>query len=120
MKQGKILSRRVNRLTLKQQRLITIAIKQARILSLLPFLNNEKQLKEPSRPLELLVLEPEIDRLTLSSLESSKFQSEIKRRLMFCSKNPNLLSCRKKKKNRGRRNIFFMNLLNVFIHLTTL
>ena len=41
--QGKILPRRVNRLTLKQQRLITIAIKQARILSLLPFLNNEKQ-----------------------------------------------------------------------------
>ena len=41
--QGKILSRRVNRLTLKQQRLITLAIKQARILSLLPFLNNEKQ-----------------------------------------------------------------------------
>nr|YP_009670909.1 ribosomal protein S18 [Passiflora contracta]QCX30194.1 ribosomal protein S18 [Passiflora contracta] len=37
---GKILSRRVNRLTLKQQRLITLAIKQARILSLLPFLNN--------------------------------------------------------------------------------
>nr|YP_009943567.1 ribosomal protein S18 [Heterocentron elegans]QOD41821.1 ribosomal protein S18 [Heterocentron elegans] len=43
--QGKILSRRVNRLTLKQQRLITIAIKQARILSLLPFLNNDKQLE---------------------------------------------------------------------------
>jgi small subunit ribosomal protein S18 len=41
--QGKIFSRRVNILTLKQQRLITIAIKQARILSLLPFLNNEKQ-----------------------------------------------------------------------------
>lgn len=41
--QGKILSRRVNKLTLKQQRLITVAIKQARILSLLPFLNNEKQ-----------------------------------------------------------------------------
>ncbi|CAN6446805.1 unnamed protein product [Victoria cruziana] len=41
--QGKILPRRVNRLTLKQQRLITIAIKQARILTLLPFLNNEKQ-----------------------------------------------------------------------------
>ncbi|RHN46030.1 30S ribosomal protein S18 [Medicago truncatula] len=32
-RQGKILSRRVNRSTLKQQRLITIAIKQARILS---------------------------------------------------------------------------------------
>nr|YP_010974975.1 ribosomal protein S18 [Amyema miquelii]YP_010975103.1 ribosomal protein S18 [Amyema pendula]YP_010975165.1 ribosomal protein S18 [Amyema preissii]WNR57747.1 ribosomal protein S18 [Amyema miquelii]WNR57809.1 ribosomal protein S18 [Amyema miquelii]WNR57871.1 ribosomal protein S18 [Amyema miquelii]WNR57999.1 ribosomal protein S18 [Amyema pendula]WNR58061.1 ribosomal protein S18 [Amyema pendula] len=41
--QGKILSRRVNKLNLKQQRLITSAIKQARILSLLPFLNNEKQ-----------------------------------------------------------------------------
>nr|QWL16720.1 ribosomal protein S18 [Plantago afra]QWL16891.1 ribosomal protein S18 [Plantago indica] len=41
--QGKILSRRVNRLTLKQQRKITIAIKQARILSFLPFLNNEKK-----------------------------------------------------------------------------
>nr|YP_009412680.1 ribosomal protein S18 [Phellodendron amurense]YP_009940589.1 ribosomal protein S18 [Phellodendron chinense]YP_009992094.1 ribosomal protein S18 [Tetradium ruticarpum]YP_010729179.1 ribosomal protein S18 [Tetradium glabrifolium]QWW90399.1 ribosomal protein S18 [Tetradium daniellii]ASK51041.1 ribosomal protein S18 [Phellodendron amurense]QNN85589.1 ribosomal protein S18 [Tetradium ruticarpum]QNZ92229.1 ribosomal protein S18 [Phellodendron chinense]QOV02156.1 ribosomal protein S18 [Tetradiu len=41
--QGKILSRRVNRLTLKEQRLITIAIKQARILSSLPFLNNEKR-----------------------------------------------------------------------------
>nr|YP_009572797.1 ribosomal protein S18 [Melilotus albus]QBE89711.1 ribosomal protein S18 [Melilotus albus]UXL86221.1 ribosomal protein S18 [Melilotus albus] len=48
---GKILSRRVNRLTLKQQRLITIAIKQARILSLLPFtnfINNEKNKYEKS------------------------------------------------------------------------
>nr|YP_010480886.1 ribosomal protein S18 [Polygala hongkongensis]UVN15721.1 ribosomal protein S18 [Polygala hongkongensis] len=44
--QGKILSRRVNRLTLKQQRLITLAIKQARILSLLPFFNNEKQFEK--------------------------------------------------------------------------
>nr|YP_009236223.1 30S ribosomal protein S18 [Bletilla ochracea]AMF83949.1 30S ribosomal protein S18 [Bletilla ochracea] len=44
--QGKILSRRTNRLTLKQQRLITIAIKQARILyPSLPFRNNEKQLE---------------------------------------------------------------------------
>ncbi|CAN6928410.1 unnamed protein product [Brassica oleracea] len=41
--QGKILSRWVNRVTLKQQRLITIAIKQVRILSLLPSLNNQKQ-----------------------------------------------------------------------------
>ncbi|KAL4203610.1 hypothetical protein AMTRI_Chr01g104800 [Amborella trichopoda] len=41
--QGKILSKRVNRLNLKQQRLITIAIKQARILSLLPFLKYEEQ-----------------------------------------------------------------------------
>nr|WRM53846.1 ribosomal protein S18 [Echinodorus grisebachii] len=42
-KQAKILSRRVNKLTLKQQRLITIAIKQARILSLLPFLKKTDQ-----------------------------------------------------------------------------
>nr|ANI87113.1 ribosomal protein S18 [Oenothera picensis subsp. picensis] len=44
--QGKILSRRVNRLTLKQQRLITIAIKQARILSLLPFRPKAQGLKK--------------------------------------------------------------------------
>nr|YP_009154365.1 ribosomal protein S18 [Metasequoia glyptostroboides]AKM70823.1 ribosomal protein S18 [Metasequoia glyptostroboides] len=37
--QGKILSRRTNRLALKQQRLIARAIKQARILSLIPFLS---------------------------------------------------------------------------------
>nr|YP_011014242.1 ribosomal protein S18 [Arenaria przewalskii]WQA10647.1 ribosomal protein S18 [Arenaria przewalskii] len=43
--QGKILSRRVNRLTLKQHRFLTSAIKQARILSLLPFVNNEKLFK---------------------------------------------------------------------------
>ena len=39
--QGKILSRRVNRLTSKQQRAMTRAIKAARILALLQFLNNE-------------------------------------------------------------------------------
>nr|QWW92295.1 ribosomal protein S18 [Rhaphidolejeunea foliicola] len=39
--QGKILSRRTNRLTSKQQRLLTLAIKRARVLALLPFLNNE-------------------------------------------------------------------------------
>jgi small subunit ribosomal protein S18 len=39
--QGKILSGRVNRLASKQQRLITNAIKRARIPSLLPFLYNE-------------------------------------------------------------------------------
>ena len=43
--QAKILSRLVNGVTLKQQRLISIAIKQARILSLIPFLNNEKLVK---------------------------------------------------------------------------
>ena len=39
--QRKILSKRMNRLTSKQQRLMTIAIKRARVLALLPFLNNE-------------------------------------------------------------------------------
>jgi small subunit ribosomal protein S18 len=39
--QGKILSRRMNRLTSKQQRSMTIAIKRARVLALLPFSNNE-------------------------------------------------------------------------------
>nr|QIS90635.1 ribosomal protein S18 [Epimedium brevicornu]QOI14662.1 ribosomal protein S18 [Epimedium brevicornu]QXO07947.1 ribosomal protein S18 [Epimedium brevicornu]QXO08032.1 ribosomal protein S18 [Epimedium brevicornu] len=42
--QGKILSRRVNRVTLKQQRLITTSIKQARILSSLPFINYKKKI----------------------------------------------------------------------------
>nr|YP_009573221.1 ribosomal protein S18 [Mesopteris tonkinensis]QBF44699.1 ribosomal protein S18 [Mesopteris tonkinensis] len=39
--QGRILSRRMNRLTSKQQRSIALAIKRARILALLPFSNNE-------------------------------------------------------------------------------
>nr|YP_009549207.1 ribosomal protein S18 [Llavea cordifolia]AYW16356.1 ribosomal protein S18 [Llavea cordifolia] len=39
--QGKILSRRMNRLASKQQRLIATAVKRARILALLPFSNNE-------------------------------------------------------------------------------
>jgi len=47
--QGKILSRRVNKLTLKQQRLITIAIKQARILSLLPFVNSSTFVKNAKK-----------------------------------------------------------------------
>jgi small subunit ribosomal protein S18 len=38
--QGKILSRRLSRLSSKQQRLITRAVKSARILALLHFLNN--------------------------------------------------------------------------------
>nr|AID67488.1 ribosomal protein S18 [Prasinococcus sp. CCMP1194] len=37
--QGKILSRRVNKLTAKQQRELNCAIKQARVLAILPFLN---------------------------------------------------------------------------------
>nr|YP_009403754.1 ribosomal protein S18 [Isotoma hypocrateriformis]ASA34947.1 ribosomal protein S18 [Isotoma hypocrateriformis] len=47
--QGKILSRRVNKLTLKQQRLMTLAIKQARILSSLPFISNENYEKQGER-----------------------------------------------------------------------
>lgn len=39
--QGKILPRRVNNLTAKQQRLLSRAVKQARILGLLPFVNQE-------------------------------------------------------------------------------
>nr|YP_009426448.1 ribosomal protein S18 [Diplazium dushanense]ASU95150.1 ribosomal protein S18 [Diplazium dushanense] len=39
--QGRILSRRMNRLTSKQQRLVAISIKRARISALLPFSNNE-------------------------------------------------------------------------------
>lgn len=62
-RQGKIVSRRVNKLTLKQQRLIMIAIKQARILSLLPFVNSssfvnnaKKNMKKESQLLELELL----------------------------------------------------------------
>nr|QKV46842.1 ribosomal protein S18 [Oceaniopteris gibba] len=39
--QGRIPSRRMNRLTSKQQRLVAISIKRARISALLPFSNNE-------------------------------------------------------------------------------
>lgn len=38
--QGKILPRRLTKLSSRQQKLITKAIKQARILALLPFINN--------------------------------------------------------------------------------
>jgi small subunit ribosomal protein S18 len=40
-KQGRILSRQMNRLTSKQQHLMTIVIKLVRVLPLLSFLNNE-------------------------------------------------------------------------------
>ncbi|WP_019498304.1 30S ribosomal protein S18 [Pseudanabaena sp. PCC 6802] len=38
---GKILPRRITGLTAKQQRQLTIAIKQARTIALLPFINKE-------------------------------------------------------------------------------
>nr|YP_011001409.1 ribosomal protein S18 [Jasminum dichotomum]WPN86505.1 ribosomal protein S18 [Jasminum dichotomum]WQA11059.1 ribosomal protein S18 [Jasminum multiflorum] len=46
---GKILSRKVTRLTLKQQRLMTSAIKQARILSLLPFVFDDKRVQKKKK-----------------------------------------------------------------------
>jgi len=45
--QGKILPRRVNRLLAKQQRSMTRAIKAARLVGLLPFVNNEIQRRVP-------------------------------------------------------------------------
>ncbi|MEM6500734.1 MAG: 30S ribosomal protein S18 [Cyanobacteria bacterium P01_C01_bin.89] len=38
---GKILPRRVTGLTAKQQRRLTMAVKRARLLALLPFINQE-------------------------------------------------------------------------------
>lgn len=45
--QGKILPRRINRLLAKQQRSMTRAIKAARLVALLPFVNNEIQRRVP-------------------------------------------------------------------------
>nr|YP_009670433.1 ribosomal protein S18 [Passiflora jatunsachensis]QCX29736.1 ribosomal protein S18 [Passiflora jatunsachensis] len=44
--QGKILPRPVTRLTFQEQRLITLAIKQARVLAFLPFLNKENKFRK--------------------------------------------------------------------------
>ncbi|KAM4072942.1 hypothetical protein ACB094_11G177700 [Castanea mollissima] len=75
--QGKILSRRVNRLNLKQQRLITIAIKQARILSLLPFLNNEIQFERGELAARIVGLRiKKGDRLTLHLNQNSNMNSK--------------------------------------------
>nr|DBA09258.1 TPA_asm: ribosomal protein S18 [Corydalis lupinoides] len=46
---GKILPRRVSRLTLKQHGFITLAIKQARTLSLLPFFRPKTKKKDPKK-----------------------------------------------------------------------
>ena len=75
--QGKILSRRVNRLTLKQQRLITIAIKQARILSSLPFLNNEKQFEKSESIARTTTIDLKTKKSSYSSIEF-KFESQLK------------------------------------------
>lgn len=72
-------------------------------------------MKEPSRPLELRVLEPEKNRLTLSSIES-KFQSELKRILFEKYENPDLITvCRKNKKKIGENEeIFFIEGVHSF------
>nr|YP_009663786.1 ribosomal protein S18 [Cuscuta boldinghii]QCW07724.1 ribosomal protein S18 [Cuscuta boldinghii] len=61
--QGKILSRRVNRLTLKQQRLLTHAVKQARILAFLPFAKTESLEKIKTRIREARLKKAEEARL---------------------------------------------------------
>lgn len=47
--QGKIIPRRVTKLTLRQQRLMTSAVKKARILCFLPFLENERHFRRVRR-----------------------------------------------------------------------
>lgn len=67
-------------------------------------------MKEVSRPLELLALEPEKNRLILQLKNNSNLK-ELKKRLIFCSTNPiknqNLIvtsvSVIKKKKEKNRR-----------------
>lgn len=67
-------------------------------------------MKEVSRPLELLALEPEKNRLILQLNNNSNLK-ELKKRLIFCSKNPiknqNLIvppaAVIKKKKEKNRR-----------------
>ena len=55
--QGKIIPRRVTKITLRQQRLMTTAIKKARILCLLPFLENERHFRRRWR--QILKRRPE-------------------------------------------------------------
>nr|WRY72268.1 ribosomal protein S18 [Sclerocactus unguispinus] len=71
---GKILSRRATKLTLKQQRLITIAIKQARILSFLPFVLNEKNFQR---------IKSTIIRTTKFRKKKKKFEPKRKNRFSF-------------------------------------
>lgn len=67
-------------------------------------------MKEVSRPLELLALEPEKNRLIIQLNNNSNLK-ELKKRLIFCSKNPiknqNLIvpsaAVIKKKKEKNRR-----------------
>nr|YP_010712800.1 ribosomal protein S18 [Corydalis raddeana]UGO88937.1 ribosomal protein S18 [Corydalis pauciovulata]WDA93545.1 ribosomal protein S18 [Corydalis raddeana]WJZ51947.1 ribosomal protein S18 [Corydalis pauciovulata] len=72
--EGKILPRRVSRLTLKQHRFITLAIKQARILSLLPFLRPKK--KDPKKKKK----EKAFERIRPKSTPRSKNQKDPKKK----------------------------------------
>ena len=114
--QGKILSRWVNRLNLKQQRLITIAINQAHILSLLPFLNNEKQFERGESATRTMGLRiKKGDRLTLHLNQNSNTNS--KADWCFVRKICKLrCECHViRKKDRGKRiNHFLLNVL--FVH----
>lgn len=67
-------------------------------------------MKEVSRPLELLVLEPEKNRLILQFNNNFNWK-ELKKRLIFCSKNPiknqnlivtSVFVIKKKEKNRRK------------------
>lgn len=74
---GKILSRKVTKLTFKQQRLISIAIKQARILSLLPFVSNYKIFER---------IKPTILRSAKFRNKKKKFDPKRKKRSFFRKK----------------------------------
>uniref|UniRef100_A0AAT9ZTU2 Small ribosomal subunit protein bS18c n=2 Tax=Phanera TaxID=509012 RepID=A0AAT9ZTU2_9FABA len=99
--QGKILSRRVNRLTLKQQRLITIAIKQARILSLLPFLNNEKlfekKRKSTTRTTGLKTKTPRTTGLKTKTPRTTGLKTKTPRTTGFKTKTPRTTGLKTKK-----------------------
>lgn len=72
--QGKILSRKVTKLTFKQQRLITIAIKIARTLCFLPFTINGKQFEKE----QLLVFRKKKPNLRRLRFQKTRFQTRKK------------------------------------------
>nr|YP_010926847.1 ribosomal protein S18 [Melocactus glaucescens]WKK45452.1 ribosomal protein S18 [Melocactus glaucescens] len=74
---GKILSRKVTKLTFKQQRLMSIAIKQARILSLLPFVSNYKIFEK---------IKPTLLRSARFRNKKKKFDPKRKKRSFFRKK----------------------------------
>nr|YP_009667469.1 ribosomal protein S18 [Cuscuta strobilacea]QCW07819.1 ribosomal protein S18 [Cuscuta strobilacea] len=79
--QGKILSRRVNRLTLKQQRLLTHAVKQARILAFLPFANTEslEKIKTRIREARLKAKEARLKKAKEARLKAKETRNQKKK-----------------------------------------